>query len=43
MEAGQDDYIKERCSPKGLIFKPARLQLDWSASFQSKGDVIFDF
>ena len=32
VEAGQDDYIKEICSPEGLIFNPARLQLDWSAS-----------
>ena len=30
-EAGQDDYIKEICSPKGLVFNPARLQLDLSA------------
>ena len=25
VEAGQDDYIKEICSPEGLIFNPARL------------------
>ena len=25
VEAGQDDFIKEICSPKGLIFNPARL------------------
>ena len=31
VEAGQDDYIKEICSPEGLIFNPARLKLDWSA------------
>ena len=31
VEAGQDDYIKEICSPEGLIFNPARLYLDWSA------------
>ena len=28
VEAGQNDYIKEMCSPKGLIFNPVRLQLD---------------
>ena len=31
VEAGQDDYIKEICVPEGLVFNPARLQLDWSA------------
>ena len=31
VEAGQDDYIKEICSPEGLIFNPARFELDWSA------------
>ena len=31
VEAGQDDYIKEICSPEGLIFNPVRLLLDWSA------------
>ena len=25
VEAGQDDYIKEICSPEGLISNPARL------------------
>ena len=25
VEAGQDDYIKEICSPEGLTFNPARL------------------
>ena len=24
VEAGQDDYIKEICSPEGFIFNPAR-------------------
>ena len=24
VEAGQDDYIKEICSPEGLVFNPAR-------------------
>ena len=24
VEAGQDDYIKEICSPEGLIYNPAR-------------------
>ena len=23
LEAGQDDYIKEICSPEGLVFNPA--------------------
>ena len=31
VEAGQDDYIQEICSPEGLILNPARLKLDWSA------------
>ena len=30
VEAGQDDYIKEIWSPKGLFFNPFRLKLDWS-------------
>ena len=25
LEAGQDDYIKEKCSPEGLNLNPARL------------------
>ena len=25
VEAGQDDYIKEICSPEGLTFNPVRL------------------
>ena len=25
VEAEQDDYIKEICSPEGLVFNPARL------------------
>ena len=28
VETGQDDYIKEICSTEGLIFNPARLQID---------------
>jgi hypothetical protein len=31
VEAGQDDYIKEKGSPGGLTFNPAGLSLDWSA------------
>ena len=44
VEAGQDDYIKEICSPRGLIFKAARSYLDESAlllhSNQKKGSYL---
>ena len=28
VEAGQDDYFKEICSPEGLTFNPTRILLD---------------
>ena len=31
VETGNDHSIKDICSPEDLIFKPARLKLDWSA------------
>ena len=46
VEAGQDDLITEICSPEGLIFLSCQTLVrvvSLAASFQSKGEVIFDF
>ena len=46
VEAGQDDYIKEICSPEGFFFLSCQILVrvvSLPASFQSKGEVIFDF
>ena len=45
VKAGQDDYIKDICSPEGLILiLPDLVRLvRLAASFQSKGEGNFDF
>ena len=46
VEAGQGDLNTEICSPEGLLFLSCQTLVrlvSLAASFQSKGEVIFDF